>query len=213
MKPIVRVRAVTLALLAVAALWCVDPSLAQSPAAPQPKYPAYPSESPATVKLATESFDYVRRDVMIPMRDGVKLHTVILVPKGAKRAPILLTRTPYDATALTTHIESPHLGPIALRLRQRDRRDRRGRIHPGRPGHSRQVRLRGRLRDEPPDPRAPESDARRSRDRHLRHDRLAREERPGEQRQGRHPRHLVRRLPAADGADQSAPGAEGRRCR
>ena len=31
------------------------------------------------------------------MRDGVKLHTVILVPKGAKSAPILLTRTPYDA--------------------------------------------------------------------------------------------------------------------
>jgi predicted acyl esterase len=34
---------------------------------------------------------------MIPMRDGVKLHTVILVPKGAHGAPILLTRTPYDA--------------------------------------------------------------------------------------------------------------------
>jgi predicted acyl esterase len=31
------------------------------------------------------------------MRDGVKLHTVIVVPKGAKGAPILLTRTPYDA--------------------------------------------------------------------------------------------------------------------
>ena len=35
---------------------------------------------------------------MIPMRDGVKLHTVILVPKGASGAPILLTRTPYNAT-------------------------------------------------------------------------------------------------------------------
>jgi putative CocE/NonD family hydrolase len=32
------------------------------------------------------------------MRDGVKLHTVILVPKGAKRAPIVLTRTPYNAS-------------------------------------------------------------------------------------------------------------------
>ena len=48
---------------------------------------------------------------MIPMRDGVKLHTVILVPRGARRAPILLTRTPYDANALTTHRQSPHLGP------------------------------------------------------------------------------------------------------
>ena len=41
--------------------------------------------------------DFERREVMIPMRDGVKLHTVILLPKGAKRAPIILTRTPYNA--------------------------------------------------------------------------------------------------------------------
>jgi len=71
-----------------------------------------PSERPAQFKPATDSFDYDRRDVMIPMRDGVKLHTVILVPKGATRAPILLTRTPYDANALTGHAHSPHLGPI-----------------------------------------------------------------------------------------------------
>jgi putative CocE/NonD family hydrolase len=45
------------------------------------------------------------------MRDGVKLHTVILVPKGARRAPILLTRTPYDATELTSRTHSSHLGP------------------------------------------------------------------------------------------------------
>jgi uncharacterized protein len=45
------------------------------------------------------------------MRDGVKLRTVILVPKGAKGAPILLTRTPYDANALTSHAQSAHLGP------------------------------------------------------------------------------------------------------
>lgn len=71
-----------------------------------------PSETPAQFKPVTSSFDYTRRDEMIPMRDGTKLHTVILVPKGASRAPILLTRTPYDATGLTTHRQSPHLGPI-----------------------------------------------------------------------------------------------------
>jgi len=71
-----------------------------------------PSERPAQFKAVTDSFDYVRREAMIPMRDGVKLHTVILVPKGARRAPILLTRTPYDADALTTHAHSAHLGPI-----------------------------------------------------------------------------------------------------
>jgi uncharacterized protein len=70
-----------------------------------------PSETPAKLEPATSGFDYARRVVMIPMRDGVKLHTVILVPKGAKGAPILLTRTPYDADALTNHAASAHLGP------------------------------------------------------------------------------------------------------
>ena len=81
-------------------------------APPAAMYPDYPSETPSKLDLATEIFDYVRREVMIPMRDGVKLHTIILVPKGAKNAAILLTRTPYDATKLTTHAESTHLGPI-----------------------------------------------------------------------------------------------------
>jgi putative CocE/NonD family hydrolase len=71
-----------------------------------------PSETPQKVEPVTDSFDYVKRDVMIPMRDGVKLHTVILLPKGAKNAPILLTRTPYNASALTSHAQSSHLGPI-----------------------------------------------------------------------------------------------------
>ncbi|HSC32307.1 MAG TPA: CocE/NonD family hydrolase [Gemmatimonadaceae bacterium] len=73
--------------------------------------PGLPSETPAKFKPATSTFDYERRDVMIPMRDGVKLHTVILVPKGAHRAPILLTRTPYDATATTSYAQSAHLAP------------------------------------------------------------------------------------------------------
>src|SRR3954469_25537688 len=71
-----------------------------------------PSETPAKVEPTNNGFDYTRRDVMIPMRDGIKLHTVILIPKGAKHAPILLTRTPYDATSLTSHSESSHLGSI-----------------------------------------------------------------------------------------------------
>jgi putative CocE/NonD family hydrolase len=71
-----------------------------------------PSETPATFTPVTSSFDHIKRDVMIPMRDGVKLHTVIVLPKGAKNAPILLTRTPYSATAQTSHADSSHLGPI-----------------------------------------------------------------------------------------------------
>jgi uncharacterized protein len=96
-----------LGVLVVAATSVLQAAPQQRPAT----YPALPSETPAKLELATGSFDYVRRDVMIAMRDGVRLHTVILVPKGAKGAPILLTRTPYNATALTTHAESAHLGP------------------------------------------------------------------------------------------------------
>ena len=70
------------------------------------------SETPAHLKVADDTWGYTRRDVMIPMRDGVKLHTVILVLKGTKNAPILLTRTPYSATELTSHAASAHLGPI-----------------------------------------------------------------------------------------------------
>ncbi len=76
----------------------------------QSQYPNYPSETPDKFQPATSSFDYERRIAMIPMRDGVKLHTVILVPKGAKNAPILLTRTPYDADSLTENSHSSHLG-------------------------------------------------------------------------------------------------------
>jgi putative CocE/NonD family hydrolase len=95
---------------ALGALLCAQPALAQN--TPPPKYPDYPSETPQNLVPVTDSFEYTRRVVMIPMRDGVKLHTVILVPKGAKNAPILLTRTPYDADGLTTHAESAHLGPV-----------------------------------------------------------------------------------------------------
>ena len=86
-------------------------SSAAQTAQPPTTYPALPSETPARIEPVADSFDYTKRNVMIPMRDGVKLHTVIIVPKGAKGAPILLTRTPYDASALTSHARSAHLGP------------------------------------------------------------------------------------------------------
>ncbi|MGD0647591.1 MAG: CocE/NonD family hydrolase [Acidobacteriaceae bacterium] len=76
-----------------------------------PQYPDMPSETPASVSTAQYGADYTRREVMIPMRDGVKLHTVILVPKGAHNTGIVLTRTPYNASALSTNTYSNHLGP------------------------------------------------------------------------------------------------------
>jgi len=56
--------------------------------------------------------DYVRREVMIPMRDGVKLYTVIFFHKGVKNAPILLSRTPYDAKGMTSRNRSPKLTEV-----------------------------------------------------------------------------------------------------
>jgi putative CocE/NonD family hydrolase len=91
---------------------CV-PSLPLSFAIAQtPQYPTLPSETPANVTPADLS-DYTRRTVMIPMRDGVKLNTIILIPKAVTpehKAAIILTRTPYSAVALTTNAQSTHLG-------------------------------------------------------------------------------------------------------
>jgi putative CocE/NonD family hydrolase len=94
--------------LVIGASLFVQVAAAQTP----PAGSTLPSETPARLQPVIDSFDYERRDVMIPMRDGVKLHTVIILPKGAKGAPILLTRTPYDATAQTSHAPSTHLAPI-----------------------------------------------------------------------------------------------------
>ncbi len=60
-----------------------------------------PFEAPKAV------FDYEKRIVMIPMRDGVKLYTVIVIPKGAKSAPMLLTRTCYNAAARAHAARTP----------------------------------------------------------------------------------------------------------
>jgi putative CocE/NonD family hydrolase len=107
MKRIVRACALMSCLSANAVLFVVS-CVAQT----EPQYPDYPSETPPQFQPAGDSWNYIRHEVMIPMRDGVKLHTVILIPKGAKNAPMLLTRTPYDANALTSHSASSHLGPI-----------------------------------------------------------------------------------------------------
>src|SRR5271156_1186822 len=74
--------------------------------APKPLYPEYPSETPDKFIPVTDSYDFTLREVMIPMRDGVKLHTIVLLPKGAAHAGMLLTRTPYNATELTSHVHS-----------------------------------------------------------------------------------------------------------
>ena len=56
--------------------------------------------APVASAQTVGSFDYVRREAMIPMRDGTKLFTIIMAPKNTTAAlPFLYLRTPYDATA------------------------------------------------------------------------------------------------------------------
>jgi uncharacterized protein len=77
------------------------PSLAQSK--------PIESDIPANFKAPLSDYDYIKRVEMIPMRDGVKLYTVIVIPKSAAHAPILLTRTPYNAKDRAARSESPHM--------------------------------------------------------------------------------------------------------
>ena len=73
------------------------------------------SDIPPDFKNDEAACDYVKRDVMIPMRDGVRLHTVIVIPKAGQRRPILLDRTPYDASKMLSHAASVHFAAILPR--------------------------------------------------------------------------------------------------
>jgi uncharacterized protein len=62
---------------------------------------------------ATNEDQYERREAMILMRDGVRLHTVIFAPKKSSEAlPFLLLRTPYGVD----HYISPEKNPFARDL-------------------------------------------------------------------------------------------------
>ena len=96
--------------LSIAAVLFVSIAGSLAYAQSTPLYPDYPSETPSSLQRSTYGMDYDRREVMIAMRDGVKLHTVILVPKAAKHVGMLLTRTPYEAKVLSMNTPSTHLG-------------------------------------------------------------------------------------------------------
>ncbi len=86
------------------------------PATPAPAVAPPPARLDSELANAfvphTDKFDYTRREVMIGMRDGVHLHTVIIVPRGASHAPILLTRTPYGANSRFGSTSSAHLSAV-----------------------------------------------------------------------------------------------------
>jgi putative CocE/NonD family hydrolase len=73
-----------------------------------------PADPGARARAAEADFE--KREVMIPMRDGVRLKTFVLVPKGAQGAPMLLDRTPYNASARVSRNESPHLAAVVPQM-------------------------------------------------------------------------------------------------
>jgi putative CocE/NonD family hydrolase len=78
--------------------------------------PMAPDIPAARFATTVPNADYVRQEVMIPMRDGVKLFTVIVIPKavadGTAKAPIMLTRTPYNADGRAGRMKSPNISSI-----------------------------------------------------------------------------------------------------
>ena len=192
-SPIFRLAPVASALaFAVASFAHAQTAPVPVPALAPASYPALPSETPAEFAPVTSSFNYVKRTVMVPMRDGVKLNTVIIIPRNAKGAPVLLTRTPYDASGLTSHAESSDMMSILQGYdNAADVIVEGGDNIPGGAGRARQVRLRRRLRDEPTPRRRVQPDPGRPFDRHLGHHRVADQEPARIERQGRHHRHFV----------------------
>src|SRR5262245_18074799 len=77
------------------------------PAAPALQTPPLTPDIPPTLTAPVEGYDYVKRVEMVPIRDGFPLYTVIVIPAGARIAPILLTRTPYNAAARAKRNASP----------------------------------------------------------------------------------------------------------
>ena len=96
----------------LAALACYGMATVTLAQAPATTTATLANETPDHFDVKTDSWDYVRRDVMIPMRDGTRLFTVILVPKGAAHAPIILSRTPYGAASRFSKNSSAHLADV-----------------------------------------------------------------------------------------------------
>ena len=58
--------------------------------------------------------NYVKREHMVPMRDGVKLYTITYTPRDTTRSyPMLLVRTPYSIRPYELNVYRPVLGPSA----------------------------------------------------------------------------------------------------
>ena len=103
MKPVLAATALTLTLSPLAAQQATPPKDAAV------RTEAAAGDIPQKFTPPVPAKDYDKREMMIPMRDGTRLYTVIVVPKGATNAPIVLTRTPYNAKGRASRSDSPSM--------------------------------------------------------------------------------------------------------
>ena len=77
-----------------------------------PAWPVQPAAQEATAEVVRNR--YTKREVLIPMRDGVQLFTAIYTPKDTSRPyPILMQRTPYSVFPYGEKAFPAQLGPSA----------------------------------------------------------------------------------------------------
>jgi putative CocE/NonD family hydrolase len=87
--------------------------------------------APASARLAAQAGDvpdsvyvrehYVKRELRVPMRDGVRLFTSVYVPKDASpahRYPVVLLRTPFSVAPYGADAYPRTLGPDGFMLRE-----------------------------------------------------------------------------------------------
>src|SRR5262245_15978404 len=80
--------------LAVAAIFAAGCAFAQTTEIHNDIPASFTPPKQQAETVTKPEWDYTKRVEMVPMRDGTKLYTVIVIPKGAKNAPMILTRTP-----------------------------------------------------------------------------------------------------------------------
>jgi putative CocE/NonD family hydrolase len=97
---ILRTAASLLPIIAIAATASAAPPARVTPMTP---------DVAASYNWILPEADFIRREAMVPMRDGTKLYTVIYMKKGTSNGPILLSRTPYDAKGSTSRTRSQSL--------------------------------------------------------------------------------------------------------
>lgn len=92
-------------------LACAAPAFA-APASPAERVTPMTPDIVDHYEQVLPSADFIRREAMVPMRDGTKLYTVIVMKKGTQGGPILLSRTPYDAHEATHRVASQRIVDI-----------------------------------------------------------------------------------------------------